>query len=111
ALIEAGSRGGEDVPRVDADPNRQADPVRRLELPVEGFEPRANVQCGVEGSGRIVFVRRRDPERPDHGVADVLLDGTAPALDDVAQGTRVGTQDAGNALGIATFGDRCRADE
>ena len=68
-------------------------------------EPGADRPLGV------VLVGGRDPEDPDHGVADELLDHPAVALDLVAGDREVGVQHPVDVLGVSRLGRGREPDE
>ena len=61
------------------------------------------------GSRRVVLVRRRCPEDPDHGVADELLDDSAVGLDDLPSAAVVRGHEPVDVLGIEALGELRRA--
>ena len=86
-------RRGDDLPRLDPDPDLERDSVLLQELLVERGDPGLDVERGARRAERVVLVRDRDPERGHDRVARVLLDRASVAHDRRRHGLEVALQD------------------
>ncbi len=92
---------------VDAD----AQPQRSAAEGGQARGPVADPEGGSDGPFGIVFVRLRDAEHADDGVADELLDDAAVRLDLATRDREVAGQHPVDVLGIRRLGRRGEADE
>ena len=76
---------------------------------VQPFERLAHLRCGAHGAEGILIVRHRNPEDGHHRVADVLLDRSAVALDDLAHAREVAAHDVTQRLRVEPLAERRRA--
>lgn len=72
--------GGDHLAGVDAGPDLKPGPVLRLELPIQGCNRVAHLDCGANCANGVILMGKRDSEHRHHRVADVLLDGAAMSL-------------------------------
>ena len=72
-------------------------------------EPFAHLDAARHGPQRVVLVEQGDPEHRHHGVADVLLDGSAVTLDRAAHRVEVARLHVAQRLGIEALAERRRA--
>ena len=72
--VALGGIAGDDLPRVDAGPHPELDPVLGAQLVVQCGESFAELACGANGPQGVVLVQDRDSERGHDRVADELLD-------------------------------------
>ena len=93
-------RRGDDLPRLDPDPDLERDSVLLQELLVERGDPGLDVERGARGAERVVLVRDRDPERGHDRVARVLLDRASVAHDRRRHGLEVALQDGAERLRV-----------
>src|SRR5262249_21167871 len=80
-------------------------------LLVERLHGGLDREPGPDRPFRVVVVDAREAEDRHRGVADVLLDGSAVRLDDVADPLEVTREDAADDLGIVLVADRRRTDD
>ena len=83
--------------------------VRRGTLVVVAPQGLAHVERGAHGADRIVFVGDGRAEDGHHGVADILLDGTAVAMDLARHRGEEAGQQRAHILGVEPLGERGRA--
>ena len=79
--LSGGGVARDDVAGVHADPRRDRHAAVAFELLVQGCEGVAHLDRGPDRPERVVLVDGGYPEDRHHGVADVLLDGAAVALE------------------------------
>ena len=77
----SGVPAGDDLARVDADPEADLRAVPALDALREGAEAVAHGERSPNGALGVVLVRLRDAEDGEHGVAGELLGRAAEALD------------------------------
>ena len=92
--------GRDDRPGVDTRSDLESDASPPFELIAQRGERERELRRSPDRSERIVFTDGGDPEDGHHGVADVLLDVAAVALDDGAKGREVAGLDRRASFGI-----------
>ena len=93
---------------VDARAHLDPDAVGGVEPVVQLRERLAKLDCGPDGTERVVLVQDGDPERGHDCVADELLDRPTVALQHLARGLVVAGPDTAKRLGIEAFPQRRR---
>ena len=94
---------------VDADAQRHLRAVAPLQVVVELRDRQLHREGRADGALGIVLVRHRRPEDRHDGVADVLVDRPAVALDLARQRAKERGQDSTQVFGVEPFPERGRA--
>ncbi len=110
-LVPGAGYRGDHLAGVDADPDRERDAVAFLEAAVELVEALEHFERGTNRPLRVVLVGSRNSEDGDDGVADVLLQRSAPRGDDVGHRLEVGPEEQAQALWVEPLAKLGRADD
>jgi hypothetical protein len=102
-------RSGDDLARVDADPQLEPGSEVPLELFVQVIEHFAELAGRADRAEGVVLVHPGDAEDSHYGVADEFLDGAAMPFDDPPGLLEVPGQHATQRLGIEPLAERRRA--
>src|ERR1044072_2300958 len=96
---------------VDPRARRESDTPGAIELPIEGLELFAHLDCRSHGPQRIVLVQNRRAKGSHHGVADVLLASPTVPFQDCAHLLEVARHKAPKRFGVELSAETCRAHE
>ena len=96
---------GDDLSRVHADPDPDADPVVAFELDVQDVERHAHAVGRADRPYRIVLVQAWDPEDRHDGIADELLHGSAVRVDHQLHLVEVAAHHAAKGLGVQVLAE------
>ena len=105
----ARQQSSHDLAGVDADAQLHLRAVAALQVVVELRDGRLHGEGRADGALGIVLVRDRRPEDRHDGVADVLVDRPAIALDLARQRGEERGQDSTQVFGVELFPERGRA--
>ena len=106
--LEARRIAGNDLARVDADPERDPRCEAPLELLVQRRKSRLHLERCPAGTEGVVLVRLRHTEDREHGVADELLHRAAVPLERRAHLVEVREHQAPYRLRVCPFANRRR---
>ena len=106
-----GGIAGDDLPRVDAGPHPELDPVLGAQLVVQCGESFAELACGANGPQGVVLVQDRDSESGHDRVADELLDRATVMFEHAADLDEVPRDHAPVRLGVELLAEWRRVDQ